>query len=139
MNSVKDSAIRMLRSRRVSSRDAVMFDIDDTLFNPRTGQPISAMIELLHFAIVFGYHVVLITARPKMYEDFTREQLFKFGISFDELYHSDPIQKSFLKSRLPYNFVLSVGDKFTDLGNSRYWIKLPDDSIGNEIFTNIND
>ena len=138
MNSVKESAIKMLRSRQVSSRDAIMFDIDDTLFNPRTGQPIGAMIELLHVAFVFGYRVILITARPKIYENFTRDQLLKFGISFYELYHSDPINKSFLKSRLPYNFILSVGDKYTDLGNSKYWIKLPTDSIGYKIFSNLD-
>ena len=113
MNSVKESAIRMLRSRRVLRSDVVMFDIDDTLFNPRTGKPIVAMIELLHTAILFGYRVVLITARPKMYESFTRDQLWRYGITFDELYHSDPINKSFLKSRLTYTFVLSVCDKFT--------------------------
>ena len=54
----------ILENREVSDRDAVMFDIDNTLIFT-DGRPNGPVIDLLYRALDLGYKVVIITARPR--------------------------------------------------------------------------
>lgn len=132
-------ATDMLSNREVNhEKDAVMFDIDDTLIISRTSEPISEMINLLHTARTLGYRIVIITARPftDLNDKFTTEQLHSVGIVPDELLYARAQNKTALKYETVYRYILSVGDLETDLGGSDYWIKLPD-AADADIKTNI--
>jgi ribonucleotide monophosphatase NagD (HAD superfamily) len=109
--------------------DAVMFDIDDTLFK-RDGKPIKKSIDLLVKLKKMGYIVVIMTARPATNEsiDYTVKQIK--GLPYDRLFFVPARYKTREKKRMGLNFVLSVGDKYTDLGASKYSIKLPSTSNG---------
>lgn len=133
MNNAKHMAVHMLTRRHVDkNRDVVMFDIDDTLLRPWTSEPIHEMIELHHAARLLGYRIIIMTARPETDWNVvnTAKQLRSHGIVPTELLFVPASKKSDVKRELghKYNFVLSVGDKLTDLGESMYWLKLPDDN-----------
>lgn len=100
-----------------------MFDIDDTLITA-TGVPIKAIIDILNRCRMAGYRVVIITARPGYPENrvWTRKQLASHGINYDELYFCPPEQKTLIKKKLGYNFILSAGDQPTDLTDSQNYI-----------------
>ena len=76
----------ILKNRVVGEKDAVMFDIDDTLIftNGNANVPI---IKLLHYAKYLGYKIIIITARPAMKwnVEFTQYQLKQYGIPYDQL------------------------------------------------------
>ena len=123
---------KLVESKRGPS-DAIMFDIDDTLIDSETGKIIYEILQLLKFANRLGYIIIIITARPnrpsaKMH---TIYELEENGIFWDRLFFAPPRRKDEVKRNLGYRFVLSVGDKFTDLTRSEYILKLPakDDSI----------
>ena len=77
---------KLLKDRTIKDKDAVMFDIDDTLIftNGRANKPI---INLLHYCSHLGYSIVIITARPDRIwmHQFTKWQLKKYNIIYDEL------------------------------------------------------
>lgn len=102
-------------------KDAVMFDIDDTLIFI-SGEPNTPMISLLQQAKVLGYIVVIITARPniKPVIDSTVNQLRRLGIEFDHIGFVSAKDKGLLKSISGFNYILSVGDLETDLTGSRH-------------------
>jgi hypothetical protein len=103
-----------------------MFDIDDTLIYT-DGSPVPEMIKLYRFCAALGYNMVIITARPYSIDNaiWTRQQLARFDIVPDRLILTPAQNKTKVKKMLKFNFVLSVGDQYTDLGGSQYWIKLP--------------
>lgn len=103
--------------------DAAMFDIDDTLIWTN-GTPNIPIIQLLHRMKALGYKIVIITARPRfqMVIQFTEKQLAAHGITYDYLGFTSAEEKSLMKRRLGYNFVLSVGDMPTDWTDSKYYI-----------------
>ena len=121
MNTLKSRGIEYISTRPVRVDDAVMFDIDDTLIFT-DGTPITHMIELLHIARHLGYKIVIITARPglKPVIDWTINQLGKYNIPSDYLGFTSASTKTLMKKRLPYNFILSVGDLDTDLTDSEH-------------------
>jgi len=127
-------SLKSLSERRIGPRDAVMFDIDDTLIN-QNRVPMRKNIQLLMYCKALGYKIVIMTARPP--SDFTKRQLNDLGIPYDFLLFVPARDKTRVKKQLNLHFILSVGDQVTDLGGSTYWIKLPDskDSRG---FTNIS-
>lgn len=106
-----------LESNHVRSGDAVMFDIDDTLIRARDGMVMFPMLDVLLHAKSLGYHVVIITARPRLQEvvNYTVQQMRDLDIPYDELGFCDAADKGRFKKHLGYNFVLSVGDMETDL------------------------
>ena len=110
-----------------NENDAVMFDIDDTLLT-RDGFQIKEMVKLFNICKQKGYVTVIITARPGTDYNafFTRRELFENNIIPDKLVFAKPEQKTKAKKILGHNFVLSVGDQYTDLGGSNHCIKLPD-------------
>jgi predicted HAD superfamily phosphohydrolase YqeG len=105
--------------------DAVMFDIDDTLIFT-DGRPNGPIIDLLYIATLKGYKIVIITARagiPRVVK-FTVDQLKEYNIMYDYLGFTSPETKGIMKEKLPYNFVLSVGDMPTDLTASEHWLSI---------------
>jgi hydroxymethylpyrimidine pyrophosphatase-like HAD family hydrolase len=133
MNTAKFIGLKYLRNRPIKRGDTVMFDIDNTLLDRETGKPFQPMIDLLHSARRLGYKIAIITARPDYYENqvYTSNELKNLGISYNTLGYSPAEKKTdskkYLKRNNEYNFVLSVGDYWTDLTDSEEWIKLPDD------------
>ena len=121
--------------RVVAENDAVMFDIDDTLLK-KDETPIPEMIYLFRVCKSLGYKMVIITARPYYEENIinTKNQLIKNGIITDKLVFTDMEKKTKAKELLEYNFVLSVGDQYTDLGGSDHSIKLPS-RLDNNVYT----
>lgn len=114
-------------NHQVSDGDAVMFDIDDTLIRT-DGSQINEMMTLLSLAKTMKYTTVIMTARPPDDQNIanTRAQLLENGIFSDKLVFASASEKTRAKKILGYNFVLSVGDQWTDLGGSQHIIKLPD-------------
>lgn len=106
--------------------DAVMFDIDDTLINSRTGMRIERVYKLYKHLKGLGYKIIIVTARPGFAENrkWTREELLKNGITYDRLIFAKAEYKGLYKRMSGYNFVISVGDQATDLTDSQYCIKI---------------
>jgi hypothetical protein len=115
----------ILKNRVISQRDAVMFDIDDTLIftNGKANVPI---IKLLHYAKHLGYKIIIITARPAIQAtlEFTKFQLRQYGIPYDVLVITPAHNKGNVKRRSGLNYVLSVGDMDTDLTDTQYALKI---------------
>ena len=99
----------------ITSKSAVMFDIDNTLINIHGG--IQPIIELCHYAKSKNIKIILITARPDLsyIKLITHRQLKKHNIPCDELYFCSPSQKKNLKQHIAYDFIFSVGDLDTDV------------------------
>ena len=114
-----------ISNRKLRPNDAVMFDIDDTLIFT-SGRPNKPIIELLNRAGQMGYKIVIITARPGLEGviRWTIEQLKEYGIGYDYLGFTSAETKHIMKMRLPYHFVLSVGDMPTDLTASDYALSI---------------
>lgn len=131
MENLSRVAQRRLGERVISSGDAVMFDIDDTLWEVRTGLRIEPILDLLYTSRMLGYSIVIITARPSTPENqrWTVNQLHQLGVVPDHLAYCPPEVKDTAKdafaSQLGLRFVLSVGDQWTDLGATEWWLKLP--------------
>lgn len=122
----------MIIPETTNPEDAVMFDIDDTLINTRTGKIIDDMYELYKNIQKRGYRMIIITARPGFYNNvlWTQDQLKGIGITYDELVFTPPRYKANYKRESKYNYILSVGDMDTDLTDSKYSIK-----VSNEHYT----
>lgn len=125
MEGLKAAGVNYISNRTILPNDAVMFDIDDTLIYT-DGRPNTPIIELLYIASLKGYKIVVITARsgnPRVI-DFTVNQLREYNIVYDYLGFTSPETKGIMKRKLPYNFILSVGDMPTDLTETRHWLNL---------------
>ena len=122
---------RRLAERQIANGDAVMFDIDDTLWRPTTGELIQSMLELLYTSRMLGYSIVIITARPSDPQNqmWTVNQLHQMGVVPDVLMYCPPEVKDDAKDALKQSkgmrMILSVGDQWTDLGATKWWLKLP--------------
>ena len=116
---------KILKNRVVGEKDAVMFDIDDTLIftNGNANVPI---IKLLHYAKYLGYKIIIITARPLIPAtvEFTKFQLNQYGIPYDVLVITPAQNKGNVKRKSGLNYILSVGDMDTDLTDTQYAMKI---------------
>jgi ribonucleotide monophosphatase NagD (HAD superfamily) len=112
------------------ANDAVMFDIDDTLSASDTGKIIEDVYDLYKSVQKKGYKMIIITARPGFYENviWTRNQLRDIDITYDELIFTPPPSKSLYKRESKYNYILSVGDMDTDLTDSKFSVKVSNES-----------
>lgn len=121
MDTLKEWGIHYISNRRVKENDAVMFDIDDTLLFVN-GLPNKPIIELLNQAAIMGYNIIIITARPGIDRvvQFTINQLANHKIGYHYLGFTSPETKILMKQKLPYKFILSVGDMETDLTGSEH-------------------
>ena len=117
--------VDILKDRVISEKDAVMFDIDDTLIfiNGQANLPI---INLLKYAMNLGYKIIIITARPAnaITMTFTKWQLRKYGIPYHSLIITPAQNKGNIKVKTGLNYILSVGDQPTDLTHTKYAIKI---------------
>ncbi len=115
----------ILKDRIISEKDAVMFDIDDTLIftNGKANVPI---INLLYQAKSLGYKIIIITARPvnSITAKITEWQLNRYKIPYDALYITPAENKGNVKVKTGLKYVLSVGDQPTDLTHTEYSIKI---------------
>ena len=115
----------ILKNRVVGEKDAVMFDIDDTLIftNGNANVPI---IKLLHYAKQLGYKIIIITARPavRVTVEITQYQLKQYGIPYDALVITPAHNKGTIKRKSGLNYVLSVGDQDTDLTDTQHALKI---------------
>ena len=125
MDNLKNWGIHYISNRDVHINDAVMFDIDDTLIFT-TGRPNKPIIELLNVAAKMGYRIVIITARPGLEHviQWTIRQLKEYGIGYDYLGFTSAETKHSMKTKLPYHFILSVGDLPTDLTASEHALNI---------------
>lgn len=112
------------------ANDAVMFYIDDTLIASDTGKIIEDVYDLYKSVQKKGYKMIIITARPGFYENviWTRNQLRDIDITYDELIFTPPPSKSLYKRESKYNYILSVGDMDTDLTDSKFSVKVSNES-----------
>lgn len=115
----------ILKNRIISQRDAVMFDIDDTLIFTN-GRPNIPIIKLLHYAKHLGYKIIIITARPMIQAtvEFTKIQLNQYDIPYDALIITPAHNKGNIKRKTGLNYILSVGDMDTDLTDTKYALKI---------------
>lgn len=115
----------ILKNRVVGEKDAVMFDIDDTLIftNGNANVPI---IKLLHYAKSLGYKIIIITARPAVRGtvEITQYQLKQYGIPYDALVITPAYNKGNIKRESGLNYILSVGDQDTDLTETQHALKI---------------
>ena len=127
MEAAKALGIECISQRIIEEKDAVMFDIDETLLHV-DGSPIPEMIELFQFCKKMGYRVIIITARPDFVvnHQHTLKQLIEHKLHPNEVYFAPHEKKTEVKKNTGLHYVLSVGDLYTDLGHSDYYIKLPD-------------
>ena len=125
MDTLKRWGVYYISNRKVGFNDAVMFDIDDTLIFT-DGRPNTPMIELLHEAATMGYQIIIITARPGIEPvvRWTIKQLGEYRIGYNYLGFTTAETKHLMKKKLPYHFVLSVGDMPTDLTASDHFLNI---------------
>jgi len=122
--------VRFLETRKRSKGDCVMFDIDDTLINPRTNEIIQHVKDLLDFCISRGYLIAIITARSgdEVNIMLTQDELREHHIFYDFLAFCIPQNKTMCKQHLMrwrgWHFVLSVGDQLTDLTDSDMYLRV---------------
>jgi predicted HAD superfamily phosphohydrolase YqeG len=125
METLKEWGMYYISNRRVHENDAVMFDIDDTLIFT-DGRPNTPMIDLLHEAVNMGYQIIIITARPGLESviKWTVKQLDEYKIGYHYLGFTSAETKHIMKQKLPYKFILSVGDMPTDLTESKHYLNI---------------
>jgi hydroxymethylpyrimidine pyrophosphatase-like HAD family hydrolase len=125
METLKEWGMYYISNRRVHENDAVMFDIDDTLIFT-DGRPNTPMIDLLHEAVNMGYQIIIITARPGLESviKWTVKQLDEYKIGYHYLGFTSTETKHIMKQKLPYKFILSVGDMPTDLTESKHYLNI---------------
>ena len=157
LNKVNKYAISYLRhySENFNAKKAsIVFDIDDTLVytdpyknfkydivNVKNDIFIYPSIEqistIARFAKKLGFKIIIITARPQKSEKSSIENLKKFKIPFDDIFHAQVYPPPYkykieLKQKLDIknNIILSIGDQWPDvLGlDKKYYlgIKLPE-------------
>lgn len=114
---------------RRSGKLAVHFDIDFTLLDENSPfvlgedeflMPIKEIVQLLLHCRRTGFKIIIITARPKTGEAWTRANLALFQIPFDGLIFSGrkaEWKKSLFEKR-GIRFVMSVGDSIIDIVGS---------------------
>jgi len=121
MDRIRNALLRVNRT----CKDAVMFDIDDTLIDSDTGQSMHIIIQLLRFCKDLAFKVVIMTARSRLAKEYTQQQLDLHDIPYDVLMFIPANLKSRAKRELGMRFVLSVRDRESDCGESVYALKLP--------------
>lgn len=123
-----EDVLNHINSRERREGDAVMFDIDDTLINVKTGKVIPHVKKLLDTCKNIGYRIVIITARPgnAHSREYTKAELLKHNIRYNFLGFCEAQSKTKLKQQLMndygWHFALSVGDMWTDLTDSDIYL-----------------
>ena len=110
-----DQGVETIDNIKCKENDAVMFDIDHTVISG--SKSIQPIIDLVKYVKSKGLAVIFITARPLIpgMLGFTKNQLDRHDIPWDEVHICPAHLKKTLKHKLDYNFVMSVGDNWTDV------------------------
>ena len=123
-----EQVLKHLSRHKVRPGDSVMFDIDDTLINSKTNEPIPHIVNLLKVCKELGHNIVIITARSgdEWVQTHTEKQLADIGVTYDFLGYCNAEVKTLLKQHLRdtrgWYFILSVGDMPTDLTDSDIYL-----------------
>lgn len=103
---------------------AVMVDIDWTILNPISGEVNLKVLDLIWHYRSKGFRIIVVTARPSWLFKYTKSQLERNFVYFDELHCVNQYFKGYHKLISNHHYVLSIGDKPTDLTHSDMAIKV---------------
>ncbi len=108
---------------------AIIFDIDDTLLIPQTGQPIPETVFFYNLIRSIGFTPVIITARPGFEENVYRtiQDLKSIGVTgFEYIFFMPPGMQDIYSYKLNArkevydiykgNIIMSIGDMEWDIG-----------------------
>jgi predicted secreted acid phosphatase len=123
---VCETAKKLLSKINITSNTSIVFDIDDTLLNPRTGQLIVPVYNLYLYATRLGITPFIITARIATASniDYTTNELarldIKYKLLFLRAYSNLDVTKFKYKARERitqdgYNIAMTVGDMKWDI------------------------
>ena len=117
----------ILKQIPFNPKQAVIFDIDDTLIDSRTHTIIKPVYQLYKYCQNKGYNIYIITARPRIPYgvQLTLNQLYSLGITgFKNIAFRPPLEIDVpgykLKARkaITDDVIMSVGDKKWDIGEA---------------------
>lgn len=117
----------ILKQIPFNPKQAVIFDIDDTLIDSRTHTIIKPVYQLYKYCQNKGYNIYIITARPRIPYgvQLTLNQLYSLGITgFKNIAFRPPLEIDVpgykLKARkaIADEVIMSVGDKKWDIGEA---------------------
>lgn len=117
----------ILKQIPFNPKQAVIFDIDDTLIDSRTHTIIKPVYQLYKYCQNKGYNIYIITARPRIPYgvQLTLNQLYSLGITgFKNIAFRPPLEIDVpgykLKARkaIGDEVIMSVGDKKWDIGEA---------------------
>lgn len=120
---------KLLLKMRLRHQTVAFFDIDDTLLNTQSNQPIASVVDLLRTAHALGLHIVIITARPDYTANhfYTQKELAALGIPYHLLYLCPPGYRAGIDEfkrdcrlkalrQLHAHPVFAIGDRDWDFG-----------------------
>tara|TARA_A200000159_G_C7312379_1_gene335209 strand:+ start:101 stop:490 length:390 start_codon:yes stop_codon:yes gene_type:complete len=117
----------ILKQIPFNPKQAIIFDIDDTLIDSRTHTIIKPVYQLYKYCQNKGYNIYIITARPRIPYgvQLTLNQLYSLGITgFKNIAFRPPLEIDVpgykLKARkaISDEIIMSVGDKKWDIGEA---------------------
>tara|TARA_B100001093_G_scaffold222393_1_gene213198 strand:+ start:78 stop:467 length:390 start_codon:yes stop_codon:yes gene_type:complete len=117
----------ILKQIPFNPKQAIIFDIDDTLIDSRTHTIIKPVYQLYKYCQNKGYNIYIITARPRIPYgvQLTLNQLYSLGITgFKNIAFRPPLEIDVpgykLKARkaITDDVIMSVGDKKWDIGEA---------------------
>jgi predicted secreted acid phosphatase len=117
----------ILKQIPFNPKQAIIFDIDDTLIDSRTHTIIKPVYQLYKYCQNKGYNIYIITARPRIPYgvQLTLNQLYSLGITgFKNIAFRPPLEIDVpgykLKARkaIGDEVIMSVGDKKWDIGEA---------------------
>ena len=115
----------ILKQIPFNPKQAIIFDIDDTLIDSRTHTIIKPVYQLYKYCQNKGYNIYIITARPRIPYgvQLTLNQLYSLGITgFKNIAFRPPLELSIpaykLRARkaIKDHVIMSIGDKTWDIG-----------------------
>ncbi len=119
--------MEILKQIPFNPKQAIIFDIDDTLIDSRTHTIIKPVYQLYKYCQNKGYNIYIITARPRIPYgvQLTLNQLYSLGITgFKNIAFRPPLEIDVpgykLKARkaITDDVIMSVGDKKWDIGEA---------------------
>lgn len=117
----------ILKQIPFNPKQAIIFDIDDTLIDSRTHTIIKPVYQLYKYCQNKGYNIYIITARPRIPYgvQLTLNQLYSLGITgFKNIAFRPPLEIDVpgykLKARkaISDEVIMSIGDKKWDIGEA---------------------
>jgi predicted secreted acid phosphatase len=119
--------MEILKQIPFNPKQAVIFDIDDTLIDSKTHTIITPVYQLYKYCQNKGYNIYIITARPRIPYgvQLTLNQLYSLGITgfkniaFRPALEIDvPGYKLKARKAISDEVIMSIGDKKWDIGEA---------------------